>query len=273
MKTFYSLLYALITPETAEKISLGLLLSDGEKSLFRYSENKYRCLQGLVSSEQYGFVRKYLKTLQKETGLHAGTSQPLIFPVETLKPATVGESYIEYLSRYNQNVVSFGKPVNIDVTVTAEAFEKLFKVLLNEKEVPAKPLKGKLQSVKKEIALRANRYFTIDRKIMPEDLPDLIMPVTFDLLGRNEMPVYAKFLDFERALNHIKNDYFDISQLHQVLPKSKGFVVSTEPGMDKWPEQHSIWQTIRRSGNYQYIHAEDIEIVEEYARDHQVRPW
>lgn len=98
------------------------------------------------------------------------------------------------------------------------------------------------------------------------------MPVKIDLFGTNERPVFAKFFDFERQVNHIKNDYFDLNQLQEVLAKAKGFIVSVEPNNLHFPVQHQVWDTIRMNQNAEYVDVSEIEKIHEYAVKHGVGP-
>jgi hypothetical protein len=63
MNTFYSILSAVINPVSGEKISVGLLLSDGNRSLFDFSENRLSLLNSLVDKETKKFIRQYLKSI------------------------------------------------------------------------------------------------------------------------------------------------------------------------------------------------------------------
>jgi hypothetical protein len=51
MKAFYSILSAVINSVSGEKISLGLLLSDGNTSIFNYSNNRLSLVNSIVDNE------------------------------------------------------------------------------------------------------------------------------------------------------------------------------------------------------------------------------
>ena len=59
MKSFYSILSAAIRPETNEKVSLGLLFSDGNNSFFDLSKNKLAAVHLLVNDVQFKFIKEY----------------------------------------------------------------------------------------------------------------------------------------------------------------------------------------------------------------------
>jgi hypothetical protein len=272
MKTFYSILYALITPETSEKLSLGLMLGNGQQSLFRYSRPKLKVVGSLVSHTQHAFISNYLQSLVHiSPSLSQDVDKPeFLFP--EVAHSMISEKYIDYLSRYNQNVLSFGKPVNIDLPINDESLDLLFSTLINEKPKPVDYKHG-LIKIKERLIPKAEKYYNIDREILPVEYPGLIMPVTVDFFGKNERPVYAQFFDFERALNHIKNDYFDLNQLQTVVENAKGFVVSAEPDSDKYSVQHEAWNAVRAIKTVEYLDISEIDKIEEYAIQHEVHPF
>jgi hypothetical protein len=271
MKTFYSILYALITPETSERLSLGLILSNGQQSLLRYSKPKLSIVGSLVSDTQYTFIKNYLNSLVNLSTTTTNDTKPE-FLFSELEHAMVGEKYIDYLSRYNQNVISFGKPTNIDLPVSEEVLGILFKKLINEKEKHVES-RHALLKVKERFIPIAEKFYHINREILPADYPGLIMPVTVDFFGKNERPVYTQFFDFERALNHIKNDYFDLKQLQDVIMDGKGFVVSAEPDSERFSVQHQAWNAVRSIKEIEYVDMKEIEKIEIYAIEHGVQPF
>jgi hypothetical protein len=151
MKTFYSIVYALITPETGEKIALGILLSDGENSLFRYSKLKLAIVHSMVSAEQGKFISDYLHSLNKLSNPNNIFKADLGLEFADLGKSLISESYIAYLSVYNQNILTYSKPVLIEMEVTTEATDILFRKLINEKNPGLSPPAHKLAIVTKNL--------------------------------------------------------------------------------------------------------------------------
>jgi len=271
MNAFYSILYVLITPETSEKLSLGVLLSDGKQSLFRYSRSKLSVVGELLPAPQHEFIKKYVKGILGATQHGRYSNSELDLQFENTAPLVVSEEYVSYLNRYNHNLLTFGDPVNIDIPVNEEFIEKLFARLIHEK--PSK-LKGRhlLLKTREELKIRVKQYFSFEREVEPEDYPELIMPVTIDFFGKNNQPVYAQFFDFERQVNHVKNDYFDLNQLQDAI-KGKGFVISSEPDTKKFPCQHQAWKAIVRNRKIEYLDNSEVEKIEQYAIEHGVLPY
>lgn len=135
MKTFYSILSLNIKPEINERLSVGMVMVFKEKVFFHLSKRKLSVIQKLVSKERYKASLNYLKMIEKSSSTNELLNQTI--GIRQLKPETkydriFSEQYIEYLSRYNNNLVSFSKPNFIDLDVTEHIFETLFKKLIDD---------------------------------------------------------------------------------------------------------------------------------------------
>jgi hypothetical protein len=274
MKTFYSLVYAVIAPETNEKIALGILLSNGKESLFRYSEQKLDALKHFIGPEEHRWVREYMKSVVRMGNLQEPKAGHVSLDIETSSVSAVAEGYIAYLSDYNQNVISFGKPVQIDLPVTQEHHNRLFTALIKEKRITQhSSIQHRIHSVRAEFVPTVVEFFTPELEITPLEFDMLTFPVKLDLMGQNEIPVFARFLDFEKALNHIKSDFFDIDQVLAAIENVKGFIISTEPDREHYDHQHSAWDRFRKKKEIEYLDLSEVEKVRDYAVSHRVEPW
>jgi len=272
MKTFYSILSAVINPVSGEKISLGLLLSDGNASLFDFSDNRFSLISSLIDKESKKFVRQYLKSIENVINkIDVNQDQLTIFESEG-KNLIINEPYIGYLSTYSQNVISFSKPVSIDVKVEKRVFEALFSKFIDEETETEATNKSNIQIVKTDFFPHVQNHFSIEKVFTFENSPKVLLPVTIDLFGKNEIYVIGQFLDLEKNIYHIKNDYFDYYQLTELYSKSKKFLISSEPQKEKYPQQHYFWNEIRKQKKHSYVDISDLGLIEEYAVNHQVMP-
>jgi hypothetical protein len=127
MKTFFSILSVPIRQESDEKIAVALLLSDGVISKFDYSLNKLKVVKELVKESRYKFIKNYLKSIEKINFRIEKNEGELNFPENmAIQQSAVNEQYIGYLSDYDNNVITFRKPVKIDLDVNDVNFERLF---------------------------------------------------------------------------------------------------------------------------------------------------
>jgi hypothetical protein len=272
MKTFYSILSAVINPSTNENLSLGLLLSDGNNSFFSYSRNRFSILKEMIQPEKKKFIDSYLKSIKKiidKVDINEIQSTILI---EEGKNIIVNEKYIDYLSVYNNNVITFSKPVSIDVEVRPEIFDKLFARFISEETLPMPKASSDINFLKSDFCLKVNKYFSIDKTFTHSDSPKLLLPVTIDLFGQNKIPVMAQFLDLSKKTNFIKSDLYDFQLVSEMFRNGKKFVISSEPDKVKFAEQHYAWSVLRKIKKFEYIEHDEIGKIEEYASMHNVVP-
>lgn len=271
MKTFYSILSAVINTVTGEKISLGLLLSDGNKSFFGYSDSRLSLIGTLIDKESKKFIRQYLRSIDNVIQKIDINQDQLTILEQDGKNVIINEPYIAYLSTYSQNVVSFSKPVSITVDVNEHVFQKLFTKFIDDETVVETMKKSNFQLVKTAFFPRVQKHFTIEKEFSPALNPKLLLPVSIDLFGKNERYVIGQFLDLEKNIYHVKNDYFDYHQLTEVFLRSHKFLISCEPDKEKYPQQHYFWNEIRKQRRHHYVDTSELEVIERYAVEHQVQ--
>ncbi len=272
MKTFYSILSAVINPISGEKISVGLLLSDGNRSLFDFSENRLSLLNSLIDKETRRFIRQYLKSVETVLcKIDISQDQLTIFD-EAGKNLLVNEPYISYLSIYNQNVVSFSKPVSIEVKVEEQVFTTLFSRFIDDETNLKSHLKNHFQVIKSDFLPQIREYYSIEKEITPDRFRQILLPVSIDLLGKNDRHVSGQFFDLEKSVYHIKNDWFDYNQVNKVIKPGKKFVISAEPEKSKFPQQHYFWKELRKIKAHTFLDVSNLEEIKEYAKKHDVKP-
>lgn len=272
MKTFYSILSAVINPISGENISLGLLLTDGNNSIFSYSKNRMSIIASLIDPETKKFMLNYLKSVENVIKkIDINEDQINIFE-ESGKNIFINESYISYLSNYSRNVISFSKPVSIDVPVNENIFENLFTRFIDDESSEKAAPKSDIQLVKIKFFPVLKPYFTTEKKISFQTEKKILLPVTIDLFGKNEIPVMGQFFDLEKGINHIKTDMFDFQQVASIYKKSKKFIISSEPDKQTQADKHHFWSSIRKQKALTYVDINEVEIIEQYAKEHNVVP-
>ena len=67
----YSIIYAVIRSEIAERLSLGLItVADGQVDV-RYSDKKLRVLESLYSPKDYQFISKTIRSLYSNKNVNS----------------------------------------------------------------------------------------------------------------------------------------------------------------------------------------------------------
>ena len=107
-KLRYSIIFGVLRPEISERISLGVVIFDGNQVNIRYSEKKLKALHGLFTNAEYVVLGKVLRSMARNK---------IIQTVED----------ISYLSRYSNNLISVSKLQTIDLEPSKSSKEWLFR--------------------------------------------------------------------------------------------------------------------------------------------------
>ena len=104
----YSIIYAVIRPEISERVSVGLIIVDGDKVDVRYSRQKLNAIQALFSEKEYKFVSRVVTSMKK-------------------KQTVSSTEAINYLTRYSNNLISVSPLQTIDITPTKQSKDMLYR--------------------------------------------------------------------------------------------------------------------------------------------------
>ena len=120
MDTFYTISFVSIRPVIKEQISLGLIVANGRDIQFEYSKSKLKALNKLMSHNIVDFIRLYLKAMKKVV-------------LKFDDPIFSKYDYYNRLSNYNNNLLIFSKPKNVDIELTDYNFKRLFELYIFKK--------------------------------------------------------------------------------------------------------------------------------------------
>lgn len=277
MSTQYSILSILIRPEIQEKITIGFLLMDEEKLFFEYSKRKLGIAKNLLSDNAFKSLKDALNNIQSTANIQYSKDG-----FANLNPKTANifnKSYIEYLSRYNNNILSFTSPKSIELEVSATIFSKLYQRFIDNTVIHQEKAIVRSDIEKFKISNRAvlSKYFNIDRKITHKELPHLIVPVTVTFIGQNEVPTFVQSLDLEKSTPSLTNDISEIlflqNAFHEMNKESVAMTITSEPNKDSFPKQHDIWNQLRQNKDIKNFDISEAVSVIEYAKDHNVLPF
>lgn len=281
MAAFYSILSVLIRPELQEKISLGLLLFDSDRIFFNYSKNKLIASKSLLNDDSYRLLIDSIKNIKSkaisENDLLGSKSSIQLTIHDEMLLNSFSASYISYLSKYSNNILSFTEPKEINLEVSDDIFKKLFSKFIDAREIDITglPQSKQIDIFKEKNLARLERYFNIDTKVTSREIPNLIMPVKVDLLGENGVPVYVKSIDMDRRVYDIEYDIGILLSLNtafnQNKQKAKGFVLAQEPTQND-SEKYAIWNELRKEAFFDYVDVSESEKILEYAENNKVHP-
>lgn len=104
----FSIIYAVIRQSISEKLSIGMVILDGNKVDVRYSEDKMKALKYLYPQYKYEFILDTIRGLPDSKAIR-------------------GKEDIDYLSRYSNNLISLSPLEKIDLEPTDKNKDWLFK--------------------------------------------------------------------------------------------------------------------------------------------------
>jgi hypothetical protein len=268
MKTFYSILSLNIKPEINERLSVGMLMICEKKVLFHFSKQKLSNLQKLIRKDVYSAALDYLKMVERSFRQNENMNQ-----ANDIQDSRIFcEPYIEYLSRYNNNLVTFGKPNFIDLEFTEQLFKTMFRKLVDDSAFEVVTIEKKIiDQFKKRFFPDIKPYFNIEKEIDAMDFPGLITPVKVDLLGKNGIETLGQTIDFEKRIHSIEFNIGNLLQLSRAMPKAKKFILGFEPDR-KIEINHRIWSNLRSIPEFEYIDISEAEKLTDYARNNNVTP-
>jgi hypothetical protein len=266
MKSYYSILSAMIRPEIQEKISIGFIFLDESSFKFEFSKHKLYIAKSLLSPDAYDTLYDALININKYATSIASAQKEKIFSA----------SYIEYLSRYNSNVLAFSSLNQIDIPYNDTNFSILYRKFIDDNIIIAvepKPFISKIQEFKKEKKTILQEHFNIDAKITSDEVEGLIVPVSVSLFGQNEVPTFVQAIDLERRSDYIRNDYAQILFLQSATKESFAMTITAEPNKILYPEQHKVWNQMRKVKNITNFDITEVEAILDYASVHNVVPF
>jgi hypothetical protein len=133
MKTYYSLVSIATNPKLNEKFNIGLLCVTPENTFFHFSEEKFNIVTKLLSKNGKKLGLSALRGMEEQIN-YTPHEEGVFSNEKQEKLSTVSESYISYLSRYNNNLVQYSSPITIDLTIDYDVFKALFRKYIYGKE-------------------------------------------------------------------------------------------------------------------------------------------
>ena len=104
----YSIIYAVIRPEISERLSVGLIIVDGDNVDVLYSREKLKALKLLFSEKECKFISRVVSSMKKDQTVNSTEA-------------------IDYLTRYSNNLIAVSPLQQIDVAPTKLNKDRLYK--------------------------------------------------------------------------------------------------------------------------------------------------
>lgn len=272
MQSHFTILSAAIRPEIEERIAIGMLLVEGDTIFFASSKRKLSVVRTLLPSSIYKFLKETLSQI-RTTIYEIKSQHNSLYSQIGEVPHQFSYGYLGYTSRYSNNILNFSFPKTIELPSTEVLFNSLFRKYVDESAFQIDSNKEEnFEFIKFSFYPRMVNHFNIDQEITDRLAPGLPVPIKVNMSGVNEKPVFAQVVDLERPLYYIQNDVGIISILKEEFPNSQRFLISEEPNLKNFPQQHNTWKKLREWKDADYIDVKDIEMIREYAIEHNVVP-
>lgn len=283
MKTYYSIIYVTLRSATSERLSLGLLLFNNNDVYYKFSSSKLNAVKILIGKNAYKTVNDSLKTLgikvDEDNSDYTKNSGFKIFKNHELD-ITFSNNYISYLSRYKNNLISYSEPKEIDVDVNSSSLSKLYHNfigdLVDEKSVIYQENLHPLNTFKNCFQNKIENHFLESLTITYEHVPNLIVPVQVDFVGRNGIDVFVQTIDTSSQPGTMIKDVSTFYLLKETYKKNntplKDFLLSKEPPQ-QLKKQHDLWMHFYKSKEFNYVDISEANRIIEYAEENGVKPF
>lgn len=279
MKTYYTILYATLNPVIGEQIGVGLMLTGEDNIFFDYSQTKLSYLNALLPKHANQLLKDALKNIRYTVDKTREQKElnGLDLDIKGLKERVFTEQYIDYLSRYNKNLLSFSSPVQIDIKPSEENFNVLFEKYIYKETTSVKSIKKSIYTnVEERLYPRIRGKVNLDADLSIQDIDTLAIPVQVNFIGKNEQPVAGKAIDFQSGNYHLEAKFGHFVSLIKAFDdrkeKGKYYVIGNEPEK-KYEKQHNLWKHIQKLHYLELISSNETDQIAEYIEKHDVRPY
>lgn len=276
MKKFYSIVKIATDMTVNDSISTGIIVNDGSRLLFKFSDYKKSIAKKLFQSDSVDIdfaikqLEKRIEEINKSLNLE-GTIGLFDF---TEYNSQSKSDYFNYLNLYTTGLIQFSSPKLILDSHSID-LDKLFKLYVD----PIEHIKGNkgeedLQMIKSHVQERLiskveERVHT-NIKIDSNLISDIIFPYELDCIGMNGSLVGAKSLTFEhshqtvdRNVSHYIALITSLSYRYsKSLKDNRFYLIANEP-KDTKGETYKIWDRVYKNDLIDILHPDDSDIVAE----------
>lgn len=278
MKTFFSIIYLTLNANLNEKISIGLLMSDGERSIFKVSNPKMNVIKGLVPQQNFNVLKSYFKNINY--AIMPKINDYELDVKQNVSSKWLNESYFSYLHRYSNNLVSFSEPRTIELSLNEDSFKKLFSKYIFDYDDEVLLVKHEdiLSKVKTKLYSKIEDRVNLNVQVSPKDFAELVTPVDINFIGRNGVVVAGQTIDFDKRQYYLENDLTRFISFTKAVDysnedKGKYFLVGKEPNKKEHPQNHRTWKHVKESHLVEYVDLSETEKIKEYIVSKNVTPY
>lgn len=279
MNTSYSILSISSSAHLGERINIGLICLDEKQVFFHFSKVKLNAVGALFSNSAKELALAALKGIAQDAREFKTSKDRDLFEQNQQLSAPFSVAYLTYLSRYNNNLIQFSAPENIQVELSEEIFQKLFKKFIFSQEVfdvqPQISADNTLSLEYRSFLKEASPFVNTNFRVTSTLIPELIAPQQVDMIGKNGAYNIAHKIDFNATEKTLKGHLDAFMHLVWVTneksdTESKRFIIGNEP--DSESSNHDLWENVRQSRLVEYVHFDEKEQILEHFKKTGVKP-
>ena len=281
MNTYYTILFTPIRAAINEQISIALLLIDDNKMLFEYSNKKISFLKKLIPSEAVNLIKQYLNGIVKE--IESFQKEKLdkskLFEKTTSEYSNYSEEYLSYLHTFSNNLITFSKPKRIDIVANENNYKLLYEkfvsneLLANIEKESINKIEESQRILYSKLNQKVNLNVDIDKiKIPSIKSPKVFLPDNINIIGQNGTYFSGQFIDFDKRSNYLKADLTYYSNfVNEINDNGTNVIIGNEPDSNT-QNNHEYWKYIKDYNKIKLITTDELEWIEEYIEDNDVKP-
>lgn len=270
MKTFYSILYCTIRPNLDERISIGLFMANDRECYFHYSKDKLNIIRDLLSADAFQLLKSNLKAIES-LAINCQTDQLNVYKGKSF----LAEGYFNYLSVYANNLLTYSKPIEINIELNQVRFDQLFEKFVYRLVLSHKDKGNRIEDTRKRLSNSIKDHVNFDIELTANDIKGLIVPARVSFIGQNDVKVAGEMNDFSKSINFLKQQVnahlYLVDKIMDNHKDAKFFFIGDEPSKSL-KENHEIWKSIKEFKTLDLVPTKEVEKVEEYMITHQVEP-
>lgn len=262
MKTFLSILSVKTNSFSNEKIVIGLLAVSANQVHFGFSKSKVKLLNKFSTEEKIThFVESLLSQIKSTV---TGTNEKLSKLQESLigNKSIFSVEYFKYLNNYNNGVLNFSEPIDVNYDFSESDFSKYFKNFVGEAYISSKKTTSltfhqKLKPFlnKQGLSDKADLHYTFN----PLNFKGILKDCSIPLITKNGAINSLQEIDFSNKPVTIANNLYETKiifdalvgfskKLHCDVAKIK--VAFEEPKLDT--AQHAMFDLAIKEYNNQF---------------------
>lgn len=217
MKSYYSLIRYFNNSLSKENIVIGLITISNTNVFYRFSDSKIKLISKFSESKD-DLLNFNIKKLRESLDINVNDK---LFIKENSKNL---KEYIERLSVYNNGLIQFDKPIELNMEINEAFFDKFYDKYIGDFKSNVRHKKVDqifAQRIENKFSKPLVDIIDIDYRIDKKVIPSLFFDYKLNGIGVNGSIYSVKCIDINsnRTLENIEKDISELESLNYRLNK------------------------------------------------------